>query len=146
MTFSAYFPTYKQLFSQECRDWDITKITRLFLRKIAPIEHNKYCEYISPKKNKKKTSEILFDDTVHTPTKLFGVRSSLFNVRCRCMNLTKNLWRRRFCAVSCYRQQRRWKFRIKKITASMFDELIFFQYLTAKKDAEIRAKIFMKIV
>ena len=55
------------------------------LRKLGTMEHNKFVDYIIPKK----TCELGFLETVKLQSELFSSKTSLFHKRWKCLNLTK---------------------------------------------------------
>ena len=61
------------------------KKVRLLLRKLGTVEHNKFVDYILPKK-KKKTCELSFLETVKSLSELFNSKTSLFYKRWKCLN------------------------------------------------------------
>ena len=61
-------------------------IKRRLLRKLETTEHDKFVEFILPRK----TSELSFGESVKLLTGLFSPKTSLFHKRWKCLNLTKN--------------------------------------------------------
>ena len=85
-SFTAYYRSYKDFFSIDCKNWSDQKKTRLLLSKLETTKHNKFVDFILPRK----TSELSFDETVKLLTELFSPKTSLFHKRWKCLNLTKN--------------------------------------------------------
>ena len=50
-TFEAYYRRYEDIYITDCADWTDAKKVRLLLRKLGTVEHNKFVDYILPKKN-----------------------------------------------------------------------------------------------
>ena len=60
-TFEANHRRYEDIYITDCADWTDAKNVRLLLRKLGTVEHNKFVDYILPKKQqKKKTCELAF--------------------------------------------------------------------------------------
>ena len=51
-TFEAYYRRYEDINITDCADWTDAKKVRLLLRKLGTVEHNKFVDYILPKKKK----------------------------------------------------------------------------------------------
>uniref|UniRef100_A0A183SER4 DUF5641 domain-containing protein n=1 Tax=Schistocephalus solidus TaxID=70667 RepID=A0A183SER4_SCHSO len=58
---------------------------RLLLRKLGPVEHERYANFILPKNPR----EVIFADTLKTLSQIFGEQSSLFNTRFQRLQLRK---------------------------------------------------------
>lgn len=56
------------------------------LRKLAQVEHEKYCNFFY---YRKKLRAISFEEPINILTKDFSEKNSLFDTHCKCMNLTK---------------------------------------------------------
>ena len=116
------------------------KKVRLLLRKLGTVAHNKFVDYILPKK----TCEVGFLKTVKLLSELFGSKTSPFRKRWTCLNLTKRdsddyL---RFASVinkNCD------DFKLGELSADYFKCLIFAQGLVSAKDAEIRRRDLSKL-
>ena len=50
LTFEAWFKRYDDLFAKDCNSWDEGAKVRLLLRKLGVSEHEKYCNFVLPKK------------------------------------------------------------------------------------------------
>ena len=61
------------------------KKVRLLLWKLGTVEHNKFVDYILPKK----TCKLGFLETVKLLSELFSCKTSQFHKRWKCLNLTK---------------------------------------------------------
>ena len=84
-TFEAYYRRYEDIYIADCADWTDAKKVRLLLRKLGTVEHNKFVDYILPKK----TCELGFLETVKLLSELFSSKISLFYKRGKYLNLTK---------------------------------------------------------
>ena len=85
-TFETYYRRYEDIYITDCADWTDAKKVRLLLRKLGTVEHNKFVDYILPKK---KTCELGFLETVKLLSELFSSKTSLFHKRWKCLNLIK---------------------------------------------------------
>lgn len=138
--FSAYFRRFADIFKEECSEWSQEKKVRLLLQKLNPACHDRYCNYILPRV----PGEISFDETVQILTNVFGEKSSLFNLRWKCLNLTKRDDEDFFSYAGIVNRECQ-QFKLEELTADRFRCLIFVQGLTASKDSEIRARILTKL-
>ena len=84
-TFEVYYRRYEGIYITDCADWTDAKKVRLLLQKLGTVEHNKFVDYILPKK----TCEHGFLETVKLLSELFSSKTSLFHKRWKCLNLTK---------------------------------------------------------
>ena len=50
-TFVAYYKRCEDIYITDCADWTDAKKVWLLLRKVGTVEHNKFVDYILPKKN-----------------------------------------------------------------------------------------------
>ena len=85
VTFDAWYGRYEDLFTVDGAALDDAARVRLLLRKLGPAEHQKYRNFILPKK----TRNFTFDETVDKLTHMFGRQSSVFNTRYQCFLLRK---------------------------------------------------------
>ena len=139
-TFEAYFRRYEDMFRSECENWSQQKKVRLLLSKLGPVEHNKYCDFILPRKS----SELSFDETVRLLLELFSPRLSLFHKRWKCLNLQKND-EDDFLTYATYINKNCDDFKLSDLTADKFKCLIFAKGLTSAKSAEIRRRTLSKL-
>ena len=84
LTFEAHFRRFGDVFRIDCKSWDEQMKVRLLLQKLGAAEHNKFVDYIIPKQ----TSELSFDEAVKSLMELYCPKTSLFNKRWKCINLT----------------------------------------------------------
>ena len=85
VTFEAYFRRYESIFEKDCEKWPDKKKVKLLLGKFMVTEHEKYVNFILPKK----PGEVTFRETIQILTKILGEQSLLFNTRWQCLNITK---------------------------------------------------------
>ena len=83
--FEACNQRYEDIYITDCANWTDAKNVRLLLRKLGTVEHNKFVDYILPKKN----YEFVFLETVKLHSELFSSKMSLFHKRWKCLHLTK---------------------------------------------------------
>ena len=76
-SFVAYYRRYEDFFCIDCKNWPDQKKTRLLLCKLETTEHNKFVDFILPRK----TSELSLDETVKLLIELFSPKTSLFHKR-----------------------------------------------------------------
>ena len=58
-TFEAYYRRYEDIYITDCADWTDAKNVQPLLRELETVEHNKFVDYILPKKKKKKKKKKL---------------------------------------------------------------------------------------
>ena len=76
-TFEAYYRKYEDIYITDCADCTDEKKVQLLLRKLGTVEHNKFVDYILPKKD----CELGFLETDKLLSKLFSPKTSLFHKR-----------------------------------------------------------------
>lgn len=86
IAFAAYFRRYEEIFQEDCKSTADKENVRRLLRKLAPVEYEKHCNFIEANP---KTSEICFLETIELLSKIFSGKSSLFNTRWECWNPVK---------------------------------------------------------
>ena len=119
-------------------DWCKKKVW-LLLRKLETVEHNKFVDYILPKK----TCELGFLETVKLLSELFSSKTSLFHKRWKCLNLTKRD-SDDYLGFSSVVNKNCDDFKLGELSADNFKCLIFVQGLVSAKDAEIRRRVLWK--
>ena len=137
-TFEAYYKRYEDI--TDCADWTDAKKVQLLLRKLGTVEHNKFVDYILPKK----TCELGFLETVELLSELFSSKMSLFHKRWKCLNLTKRDSDDYLGFVSIINKNCN-DCKLGELSADNFKCLIFAQGLLSAKDAEIRCKVLSKL-
>ena len=58
--FEAFYRRYEDIFNVDCEQWPSKKKVRLLLRKLGTIEHNRFIDFILPKK----TTDLDFSETI----------------------------------------------------------------------------------
>ena len=129
------------------------KNVRLLLRKLETVEHNKFVDYILPKKKKKqkkktkkkiKTCGLGFLETVKLLSELSSSKTSLFHKSWKYLNLTK-----RDCddylGFASVVNKTCDDFKLGELSADNFKYLIFAQGLVLAKDAEIKCRVLSKL-
>ncbi|RTG82070.1 uncharacterized protein DC041_0010203 [Schistosoma bovis] len=85
ITFEAWFKRHKDLCVDDCKKWNKGCKLRLLLQKLEVSEHEKFCNFIIPKKPATTT----FRKTVHCLTRISGEQSSIFHTKYHCLQLVK---------------------------------------------------------
>lgn len=140
VTFEAWFKRHEDLFINECKEWDESSKLRLLLRKLGVSEHEKFCNFILPKK----PSDITFKETVECLTRIFGERSSIFHTRYQCLQLVKKVQDDYVTYASIVNRECE-RFRLQEMSSDQFKCLIFVCGLQSPVDADIRTRILTRI-
>ena len=140
ITFESYFRRYEDIYNVDCSNWADQKKVRLLLRKLANFEHQKFVDYILPKK----TIDLTFSDAVKLLTELFSPKTSLFHKRWKCMNLVRKE-EDDYTSFASIVNKHCDDFRLSELSADNFKCLIFAQGLISTKDAEIRRRVLNKL-
>ena len=82
-TFERFYQKYQDFFDIDYQTWTDEKKIRLLLSKLGTNEHNKFTDFILPKK----TRDLKFNETIELLKELFNPRLSLFNKRWKCLNI-----------------------------------------------------------
>ena len=140
VTFETWFKRYEDLFNVEFAvrndDWKV----RLLLHRLGPLEHNKYANYILPSQPR----DYDFEETIDILTKIFGEKSSEFNLRYQCLNLAKREGDD-FVTHTGIVNQMCERFKLKSLSEDQFRCLIFICSLQSPKDAELRLRLLNKV-
>ena len=139
-TFEAYYRRYEDIYITDCADWTDAKKVWLLLRKLGTVEHNKFVDYILPKK----TCELGFLETVKLLSELFSSKTSLFYKRWKCLNLTKRD-SDDYLGFASVVNKNCDDFKLGELSADNFKCLIFAQGLGSAKNAEIRRRVLSKL-
>ena len=70
-TFASYFRRVEDVYKIDCEKWADSKKVCLLLQKIGTTEHNKFVDYILPRK----TSNLTFPEAVKLLTELFSPKT-----------------------------------------------------------------------
>lgn len=139
-TFDAWYSRFEDVFKHDASKLDDSAKVRLLLRKINTVSHNKYINFILPKK----PSDFNFDDTVNKLTQLFGLHSSLFNIRFKCLQNAKDESIDFITYAGLVNKQCE-EFKLNDMTLDQFKCLIFVIGLKSSSDLEIRTRLLAKI-
>ena len=134
-TFANYFRRFGDIFRIDCKAWSDEMKVRLLLQKLGAAEHNKFVDYIIPKKN----SELTFDETVKSLMELYCPKVSLFCKRWKCINLTRKE-DQDYTTFASIVNRHCDDFELSSLTADSFKVLVFIQGLVSSKDAELRRR------
>lgn len=140
VTFEAWFSRYQDLFELDCNKLEDGEKVRLLLRKLNTVEHERYVNYILPKKPR----EITFEETVKSLKKLFGRQVSLFNMRYKCLQNTKSS-QEDFISYASKVNRACEDFNMNELTVDQFKCLIFILGLRSQEEADIRTKLLSKL-
>ena len=81
-----FYRCYEDIFFLDCEQWPSEKKVRLRLRKLGTTEHNRFVEFILPKK----TTDLDFSETIKLLPELFGPNTTLFHKHWKCLNTVKD--------------------------------------------------------
>ena len=84
-TFQRFYQKYQDFFDIDCQTWTNEKKIRLLLSKLGANEHNKFTDFILPKK----TRDLKFHETIELLKELFNPTPSLLHKRWKCLNIKK---------------------------------------------------------
>ena len=115
----------------------VKKKVRLLLRKLGTIEHNRFVDFILPKK----TTDLDFSETINL---LFGPNSTLFHKRWKCLNTVKDN-QLDFLTFAALVNKLCNDFKQAELTADDFKCLIFAQGLVSAEDAKVRRRVLTKL-
>lgn len=139
-TFEAWYRRYADLFAEDAKGLDDFAKTRLLLRKLDTLSHDKFINILLPKSPK----EYTFEKVVEMLTNTFGKQETLFNLRFQCLQMSKsdNV---DFVTHAANVNRRCEDFKINKITSEQFKCLIFVSSLKSARDSEIRTRLLTKL-
>ena len=140
LTFEAYFRRFEDTFNIDCSQWADAKKSRLLLRKLGQAEHEKFVDYILPKK----TNELTFDETIKLLMELYGTKASLFHKRWVCLNL-KRTEDQDYTTFASIVNKHCDDFKLSSLSIDNFKCLVFTQGLIDQQDAEIRRRALVKL-
>ncbi|XP_037959893.1 uncharacterized protein K02A2.6-like [Teleopsis dalmanni] len=138
--FDTWYMRYEDLFLIDAAKLDDAAKTRLLLRKLNTIVHNKYINYILPNHSR----DFTFKDTVEKLKKLFGNQISLFNTRFNCLQITKQPTQDFVTYASMVNKQCE-LFKLNDLTTDQFKCLIFIMGLKSPSEFELRTKMLNKL-
>ncbi|XP_055920751.1 uncharacterized protein K02A2.6-like [Eupeodes corollae] len=140
LTFDTWYARYEDLFEIDASKLDDAAKVRLLLRKLNSIVHSKYINYILPKHPRDHT----FKETVQKLTQLFGFKTSQFNLRYNCLQLTKES----HCDFITYAgivNKHCEQFKLRDPTLDQFKCLIYVMGMKSASDFEVRTKMLTKL-
>lgn len=140
LVFDSWYTRYEDLFLEDGKGLDDAARVRLLLRKLSTTAHDRYINYILPLKPRDNN----FDGTVKILTKIFGKKTSLFNIRSQCLKITKATTDD-FIAYAGQVNKACERFNLSKLSEDQFKCLIFVSGLQASKDNDIRIRILAKL-
>lgn len=92
----------------------------------------------------KNTSDFTFEETIAKLTTIFGLHESLFNIRYKCLNITKSDLTDNFTYGGIVNKMCE-KFKFSSMTDDQFKCLIFVMGLKSQSDLDIRTKLLEKL-
>ena len=85
-TFETFYRRYEDIFNVDCELWPSEKKVRLLLRKLGTTEHNRFVDFILPKK----TTDLDFSETIKLLSELYEPDTTVFHKRFKCLNTVKD--------------------------------------------------------
>lgn len=140
LTFESWYNRHEDAFTIDGKELDDASKTRLLLRKIDSVSHERYTNYVLPKNPR----EIKFDETVETLKKIFGRKISDFATRYQCLKFEKKI-NQDFLTYAGLVNKYCEDFKLASTTVDQFKCLIFVCGLTQPTDADIRTRLLAKI-
>ena len=142
-TFDAFYRQYEDLFNVDCKELSNEKKGTL-LGKSGTTEHSRFC-FIPPpqKKNKQKTMDLEFPETVKLSSQLFGPNTSLYK-RWKCLNIIKDDQQDYLTFAATVNKYCN-DFKFADLTADDLKCFIFTQGLVSAEYAEIRRRVLTKL-
>ncbi|KFD52634.1 hypothetical protein M513_06481 [Trichuris suis] len=139
-TFDAWYARYEDIFTIECGQMEDAAKVRLVLRKLNISAHQKYINFILPKK----PSDIGFAETVKRLKDMFGRQRSLFSARYQCLKLAKRDCDD-FITYAGMVNRECDQFQLNALTEDQFKCLVFVSGLQSAIDSEIRLRLLNKM-
>ena len=118
----------------------VKKKVRLLLRKLGTTEHNRFVDFILPKK----TTDLDFSETIKLLLELFGPNTTLFHKRWKCLKTVKDN-QQDFLTFAASVNKLCNDFKQVELTADDLKCLIFAQGLVSAEDAEVRRRVLTKL-
>ncbi|XP_054746169.1 uncharacterized protein K02A2.6-like [Anastrepha obliqua] len=140
LTFDTWYARHEDVFLVDGKDLDEASRVRLLMRKLNPIAYNKYATYILPKNPR----DFTFEETISKLGEMFGANESLFSIRYKCLQISKNQQEDLVSYAARVNAQCE-KFRLSELSADQFKCLIYVFGLQAHTEADIRIKILAKL-
>uniref|UniRef100_A0A5S6QGC4 RNA-directed DNA polymerase n=1 Tax=Trichuris muris TaxID=70415 RepID=A0A5S6QGC4_TRIMR len=140
LTFDAWFAQFQDVFAIDCAALDDKAKVRFLLRKLNTLVHDKYRNFILPKKPR----DFDFDQTVACLRQLFGSQASLFNMHYNCLKLVKRD-ADDFVTYAGVINRACEQFQFGTLTQDQFKCLIFICGLQSAQDTELRLRLLDKL-
>ena len=118
----------------------VKKKVRQLLRKLGTTEHNRFVDFILPKK----TIDLDFSETFKLLSELFGPNTTLFHKCLKCLNTVKDN-HQDFLTFAASVNKLCNDFKQAELTAYDLKCLIFAQGLVSAEDAEVRRRVLTKL-
>ena len=118
----------------------VKKKVRLLLRKLGTTEHNRFVDFILPKK----TTDLDFSETIKLLSELFGPNITLFHKRWKCLNTVKDN-QQDFLTLAAAVNRFGNDFKLAELTTDDLKCVIFAQVLVSAEDAEVKRWVLTKL-
>ena len=132
--------SYEDIFNVDCEQWPSEKKVRLLLRKLGTTEHNRFVDFILPKK----TTDLDFSETIKHLSELFGPNTTFFR-KCWKYLITVKDNQQDFLTFAASVNKLCKDFKLAELTADDFKCLIFAQGLVSAENAEVRRRVLTKL-
>ncbi|XP_050072320.1 uncharacterized protein K02A2.6-like [Anopheles maculipalpis] len=140
VTFEKWYSRYEDLFMRDAARIDDAAKVRLLLRKLGPLEHERYVNYILPRNPREYTLET----TVVKLKSIFGKTESLLTKRYKCMQLNKNK-SEDFLIYACRVNRACVDFELGRMSEEQLKCLVFVCGLKDETDRDFRVKLLTRI-
>ena len=140
ITFRAWFSRYDELFKKDAARIDDAAKVRLLLRKLGPIEHDRYLSFILPAR----ASDFHFDETIAQLETLFDTRESLLSKRFKCLQLHKKSSEDHL-TFACRLNKACVDFELSKMGEEQLKCLLFVCGLKDESDKDMRTRMLARI-
>ena len=139
-TFEAFYRHYEDIFNVESEQWPSGKKVCQLLRKLGTTEHNRFVDFILPKK----TTDLDFSGAIKLLSEIFGSNTTLFHKHWKCL-ITVKYNQQDFLTFAASVNELCNDFKLAELTADDFNCLIFAQGLVSAEDAEVRRRILTQL-
>uniref|UniRef100_A0A5S6Q7H8 CCHC-type domain-containing protein n=1 Tax=Trichuris muris TaxID=70415 RepID=A0A5S6Q7H8_TRIMR len=140
VTFEAWFKRFEGIFTVDCAALEDKAKVRFLLRKLSTSVHDKYCNFILPKK----PDDFSFEATVTSLKELLSLQTSLFSTRYKCQKLVKRE-SDDFVTYAGIVNRACEDFQFGTLTADQFKCLILICGLQAQHDSELRLRLLNRL-
>ncbi|XP_017475291.1 PREDICTED: uncharacterized protein K02A2.6-like, partial [Rhagoletis zephyria] len=135
-----WFTRYEDLFEVDAAKLDDAAKARLLFRKLNTVVHSKYINFILPKHPR----DFTFAETVEKLKQIFGLQTSLFNIRYNCLQLAKEPMSDLITYAGMANRHCE-NFKLNSLRLDQFKCLIFIMGLKSQSDFDIRTKLLSKL-